>query len=88
MKIKSGFVLEKIGNGYLAVAVGERAKEFSGLVRMNETGSFLWNIMAERDVSREDLLSAIRAEYEIDEATALSDIDKFVSKLSDNGIID
>ena len=88
MKIKSGFVLEKIGNGYLAVAVGERAKDFSGLVRMNETGSFLWNKMAEADVTREELLAAITAEYDIDEQTALADIDKFVQKLSENGIID
>ena len=45
MKIKSGFVLEKVGNGYLAVTVGDRAKDFSGLVRMNETGcskGFVW----------------------------------------------
>ena len=87
MKIKSGFVLEKVGNGYLAVAVGERAKDFSGLVRMNETGAFFWNIMAEKDVSREELLAAVRGEYEVSEEEALADIDKFVENLRDGGIL-
>ena len=87
MKIKSGFVLEKVGNGYLAVAVGERAKDFSGLVRMNETGAFFWNIMTEKDVSREELLAAVRGEYEVSEEEALADIDKFVENLRDGGIL-
>ena len=39
MRIKSGFVLEKVGEEYLAVAVGERAKEFSGFVRLNGSGA-------------------------------------------------
>ena len=47
MRIKEGFVLEKVGDGYLAVAVGGRADSFSGLVRLNSTGAFLWNNLAE-----------------------------------------
>ena len=88
MKIKSGFVLEKVGNGYLAVAVGERAKEFAGLVRMNGTGAFLWNLLADKDMTREELLAAVLAEYEVEEAQALSDIMSFEKKLSENGIFE
>ena len=88
MKIKSGFVLEKVGDSYLAVAVGERARDFSGLVRMNETGAFFWNIMAEKDASREDLLAVVRAEYEVDEEEALADIDKFIENLRNGGILE
>ncbi len=88
MKIKSGFVLEKVGNGYLAVAVGERAKDFSGLVRMNETSAFFWNVMAEKDVSREELLAAVRSEYEVSEEEALADIDKFIENLRNGGILE
>lgn len=88
MKIKDGFVLEKVGTGYLAVAVGERARDFSGLVRMNGTGAFLWNLLADKDLSREELLSAVLAEYEVDEERALADIVAFEDKLRTNGIIE
>ena len=88
MKIKSGFVLEQVGTGYLAVAVGERAADFSGLVRMNGTGAFLWNLLAERDMTREELVAAVLAEYEVDEARALTDIVAFEAKLLENGILE
>lgn len=89
MKIKSGFVLEKVGGGYLAVAVGARAREFSGLVRMNGTGAFLWNKLCEADMTVEELLSAVMAEYEgVPEEQALSDIIAFRDKLMENGIIE
>ena len=55
MKIKSGFVLEKVGGDYLAVAVGELADYFNGMVRLNETGAFLWNLLCEGEFSREEL---------------------------------
>ena len=42
MKIKDGFVLEEVGGSYLAVAVGECAGNFNGMVRLNGTGAFLW----------------------------------------------
>ena len=49
MKIKDGFVLEEVGGDFLAVAVGDRATEFSAMVRLNGTGAFLWNLLSESD---------------------------------------
>ena len=88
MKIKSGFVLEEVGGSYMAVAVGARAKEFSGLVRLNETGAFLWERLAKSDVSREELLSAMLSEFDVPSDVALADIIAFEDKLRENGILD
>ena len=88
MKIKSGFVLEKVGGAYLAVAVGSRTKDFNGLVRMNGTGAFLWGLLAERDMTKEELLSKVLSEYEVGEAQAMADIEAFENKLRENGILE
>lgn len=89
MKIKNGFVLEKVGTGYLAVAVGERARDFSGLVRMNGTGAFLWGLLADKDMTREELLEKVLSEYEgVTSEQALADITAFENKLRENGIIE
>lgn len=88
MKIKSGFVIEEVGDGYLAVAVGDRADEFSGLVRMNSTGAFLWKLVEERDMSKDELLTAILKEYDVDEKIAKTDIDRFESQLREGGILE
>lgn len=88
MKIKSGFVIEKVGDGFLAVAVGDRADEFSGLVRMNSTGAFLWKLIEERDMSKADLLEAVLGEYDVSAEIAKADIDRFEKQLSDGGILE
>ena len=89
MKIKKGFVLEKVGTGYLAVAVGERAKDFSGLVRMNGTGAFFWELLSETDMTKEELLARVLSEYEdVSEEQVLADINSFEAKLRENGIIE
>ena len=89
MKIKNGFVLEKVGTGYLAVAVGERAKDFSGLVRMNGTGAFFWELLSETDMTKEELLARVLSEYEdVSEEQVLADINSFEAMLRENGIIE
>ena len=89
MKIKSGFVLEEVGGSYLAVAVGERSDSFSGLVRLNGTGAFLWNLMKDRDVTRAEVLERVMEAYEgVTAEQALSDIIAFEAKLREAGILE
>lgn len=88
MKIKSGFVLEKVGGAYLAVAVGSRTKDFNGLVRMNGTGAFLWGLLADKDMTSEELLKKVLSEYEVAEEQARGDIAAFEKTLRDNGILE
>ncbi len=88
MKIKNGFVIEKLGTSYLAVAVGARATEFSNMVRLNSTGAFLWNCLTERDMTRDELLDKVLQTYEVDREAALADIIAFEKTLSDNGILE
>ena len=88
MKIKSGFVVEKVGNKYLAVAVGERADDFNALIRMNGTGAFLFNLMSEKDMTKEELLSAMLKEYDVDTERAKADILAFLTALNGAGLLD
>lgn len=86
MKIKNGFVLELVGGAYIAVAVGSEAAETNAIIRMNGTGAFLWSLL-ESEQTRETLLAAMRAEYDVSEEIALRDIDAFVNKLASAGIL-
>lgn len=88
MKIKKGFVLEKVGDSYLACATGKLAREFSGLVKLNETGAFIWNIFAESDVTVKEAAEKVVAEFDISMEIAFSDICAFVENLKKNGIIE
>jgi hypothetical protein len=88
MKIKKGFVLEKVGDSYLSCATGKLAKEFSGFVRLNETGAFLWNILSLADVTKEEMVEKMTAEYDVSAEIALRDVEAFVLNLEKNGILE
>lgn len=88
MRLKSGFVLEKVGTSYLAVAVGERAEEFRVLIKLNSTGAFLWNIIAEREVTESELSEALMSNYSVSREIAERDVGAFIKNLSDGGLLD
>ena len=83
MKIKDGFVLNKVGGSYLAVAVGDRADEFHALIRMNETGAFLWKLIDGKDMNEEDLVGALLNEYAVSEELARVDVARFIAQLGE-----
>lgn len=86
MQIKKDFTIQKVGGSYVAVAVGESSKNFHGMIRLNETGAFLWNLMAEKDCSENDLVDAILAEYDVDREIVVADVRRIVETLAQNEI--
>ena len=88
IKLKDGFVVQKVGASYLAVAVGERADNFNALIRMNETGAFLWNCLAKGEKSEEELLAALLGEYDVAEDVARTDVARFVEQLKKGGLVE
>ncbi|MBQ8850716.1 MAG: PqqD family protein [Clostridia bacterium] len=87
MKIKNGFVVRSIAGESVVVALGEASKNFNGIIKLNDTGRFLWDKLAE-GCEKEELVSAILAEYDIDRATAESDIDRFTETLKGANILE
>ena len=88
MKIKEGFVLEELGDSYVAVAVNRASGDFSGMVRLNSTGAFIWKLAAERDITREQICDELTSVYEVDRAIAMRDINRMVDMLKEKGIIE
>ena len=87
MKIKEGFMVREVSGEILVVPVGAQSIDFKSVIRLNETGAFLWNKLTE-DITEDELLDAILAEYYIDKDTASGDIRRFVEKLVDAGVIE
>lgn len=87
MKIKPGYKLRKMCGSSIVVAVGKASSEFNGMVTLNESGELLWNRLAE-GAEIKDLTAALVEEYGIDETTALSDVQEFISKIEGAGFIE
>ena len=87
MKIKTGFVVRKIGNQFIAVPVGRRTRELHGMIALNETGAFLWKLL-ETDQTTEALCAQLTQEYEVDEAHAQESVERFLKLLTENNILE
>lgn len=87
MKVSEGFIFKKILGTGVIVPIGEESRDFKGMVTLNETGSFLWEQLTEPNADRDTLIAALIAEYEVDEETASRDVDAFIVKLREAGLL-
>lgn len=87
MKIKEGFLLREVAGNIIVVPVGEETVDFNGIITINETGKFLWELLSE-GIEKECLLEKFIEEYNISLEEAKEDIREFIQTLLDNGIIE
>ena len=86
MKIRDGYLLRTVAGKNIVVSVGADV-EFSGMLTLNDTGVFLWNLL-QSETTKEKMLEEILKEYDVPKDQASFDIDAFVKKLSDNKILE
>ena len=87
MKRNDNYIVRKIAGETLLVPTGAAAREFSGLVTLNELGAFIWAHLNEaQDV--QDLAQKIAAEYEVDLATAQADAQEFLDLLTEQHMVE
>ena len=84
MKIKKGFVMREVGGANVVVPVGEMSKAFHGMINLNETGAFLWKFFSEEHTIG-DGVAALLGEYDVDDATAREEVEKFVETIKTYG---
>ena len=87
MKIKEGFVLRNVVDEHIVMPTGDNIAKFDGAVVLNDVSAFVFEKML-NPVSREDLLSAILNEFDVDEETAANDLDQLLAKFGELGLIE
>ncbi len=87
MKLKEGLVLRPLGGKYVAVATGKLSNTFHGMIRLNETGASMMNLLKE-DTTKEELINNLMKEYQADQTEIEKDVDTLLTNLKDNGLLD
>ena len=81
MKIRDGYIVRKIGTKYYAVSAA-RAAEGGGMIALNETGAFIWDLLKE-DTTVDAVASALAEKYGIDLDMAKADTEAYVNMLKE-----
>ena len=88
MKAKKGFKLRNVCGENIIVADGIENIDFSRIISMNESAAYLWTNIQEQEFDTDKLVSLLLDEYDIDEATARTDVEQLIGKWSEAGIIE
>lgn len=86
MKICKEFVLREIAGDYIIIPTGKTVLEFNGLITVNEVGASIWKMLQE-ETSFEKLVQGILEEYDVDDSVARQDVQEFLDKLVEGGIL-
>lgn len=87
MKLKYRFVVREISDQYIAVAVGKDNARFNGMVKLNETGAFLMELLNQGDTTERELLQAVINKYDVAEDRARENLSAFLKTLRDGGLL-
>ncbi len=85
MKIKEGYRLRKVGNNSIVVAVG--GINFTGLITVNETGTFIWK-MLEKGAEPDEVVEALAKECEVNPTDIQDEVFEFLEKLKGADLVE
>ncbi len=80
MRVKPGFVVREVGGKKYAVATGEAARSFKGMLSLNDVGATIFNLL-QSDTTAEAIVKAILEEYDASAEIVSADVDNFIRQL-------
>ncbi len=86
MKIKNGLMIHKTPDGTVAVATGEAARTFNGMLRLSDTAEFILRAMM-TETTADAVAEALVAKYDIDMDTARADVERMAAQLTKAGLM-
>lgn len=87
MKLVEGFCIRKILDETVIIPTGKAAHCLSGLISVNETGEFLFELL-QTEQTIDSLMAAMLEEFEVEKETAEADVEAFVTVLIENGMLE
>lgn len=87
MRIKKGFELREVCGEHIIVAYGKENIDFNKVISLNESASYLWKSIADKDFTAETLASLLQQEYEVDAETASRDAKALLDEWTKVGLV-
>ena len=87
MKRKDEFVKKELAGQSIIVAVGEASKTFHGMIQLNSSGAFIWELL-QNDLNESAVVDAMLEEYDVERELAEKDVRAFLNILLEAGAIE
>lgn len=87
MRLKYDFAAMEMDGKTVAVAVGDDANKFHGMLRLNDTAASIFQ-MLHKDVSLETIVNEMKKEYDVPEAELRAYVQEYIESLADAGLLE
>lgn len=86
MRIKKGFELRDVCGEHIIVAYGIENIDFNKVISLNESATYLWRNVFDKDFDVETMASLLQQEYEVDAETAKRDAQALLDEWTKVGL--
>lgn len=86
MRLKYQFETIELDGNTVAVPVGEYAEEFHGVLRLNETAIFIFDLLKE-EISEEAIVEAVEREFDAPREKIEKEVHEFVQEFHEKGLL-
>ncbi len=87
MKLSENFVLKNIAGATVVMPVGEAVGKINGMIKLNPSAKVIWEAL-EKNKQTDGILEEMKNSFtDVDEATLKKDINDFLNKLRELGIL-
>ena len=87
MRRNENFILRQVADMTVIVPVGAATEQFPGMISVNETGAFLWELL-DKEQTLQSLGEALAQTYQVERKQAEADVKAFLEKLKPAGAVD
>lgn len=87
MKISPRYKVRNVADENIVLVQGRNPGDMTTVIALNETSLYLWNSLWGRDFEVEDVSGLLSSRFDVDEATAKSDAEKWIATLNEHKIL-
>jgi len=86
MKLKEGFILRSICGEHVVVGEGLAQVNFNKMLSLNESAAYLWEAVAGREFTKEEMVQLLLDKYEVTHERAAEDVDNLLKVWVEQGV--
>ena len=86
MRLKYTFETMKLDESIVAIPVGEGVNEYHGVIKLNETASFIFELL-KNDITEESIVDALEQKYDAPRDVLAKDVRKYIELFMEKGFL-
>lgn len=87
MKLKYTFMINELGDSFVAVPMSDSVESFNGVLKLNEGGAFIIETLNE-EVSYDELCTKVAEKFSLTAEETKENVDIILAKLKEENLIE